>query len=271
MKIQITASVIMLIIQGCNNHPDIRIPVNESSPATIVSIDEVRNTNFQSTPFAEILEFPLIKDTGDFILSLKKNCNIETDYNPANLENQAITIYKKIKIFGTVPEYILLEYDYQDGSMASFPWKYQFIFTKKGHLVKILSALKLDFVEIFPKENPFLMTTVSTAKGNGGYEFYRFSSDTLENIFPGFKDYFPRLYDAHQDDHLNKPYGLILKIKDINKDGFNDITFKGKIIHGISEGKNEAIPVKYVFLYIKHTGHFIEREDYSKKYIYLDK
>jgi hypothetical protein len=79
-----------------------------------------------------------------------------------------------------------------------------------------------------------------------------------------------------------------LKIKDFNNDGLNDIAFVGKIIliqgktkdgfwydNEIVNGKTisysvdnpfKKIPVEFIFLYDKQTGHFKANENYTKKY-----
>lgn len=267
----------MLSLLGCNNNKSLKNPYEQlDSIKDRQSIREDKKFELQTNHFKKILEFPEIKDTPNFILELKQNCNLEIDDPFSNKANQTITAYRKIKIFGSNKEFIFLEYDYKDGSMASYPWKYQFLFSKDGKLIKLFGAQRFEFITIIDKQDPFLMTVLSTSKGNGGHEIYKFTSDTLESVFDGFLDYFPRTYDAHEDNNINEPHELKLTIVDENKDGFSDIIFSGKIIHNKysnsidDKNNNEIIPVKYIFLYDKLSGHFIEREDYSKKYLYLD-
>ncbi|MDB5202934.1 MAG: hypothetical protein JWQ27_2343 [Ferruginibacter sp.] len=276
MKALLKYTVYILSLWGCTDHKIFTHDSNSTDSLHLiqpVAIDEPSDT--QTSPFKRISAFPEIVDTPGFIVELQKNCHLEMEATSPKV-NQSISAYSKIQLFGSNKEYIFLEYDYKDGSMASYPWKYQFVFTQEGKLIKILGALSFEFIEIFPEQNPFLMIVNSTGKGNGGHEIYRISSDSLENIFDGFSDYFPRTYDAHEDNNINRPYGLQLKIYDANKDGLNDIVFSGKIIHNklsnsIDDKKNNVIiRVDYIFLYDKPTGHFMEKEDYSKKFLYLD-
>ncbi|HEY8688486.1 MAG TPA: hypothetical protein VIM07_04565 [Chitinophagaceae bacterium] len=242
--------------------------------------------------FKPIIDYPIIKDTSDFINQLIKQFNLEVA-DPAKNEfvKNSITFYKKIRLNGSVKDFILLEYDYGDGDMASFPWKYQFLFTEKGKLVTTFGALKFKFVKIFSNQNPFLIVLISTARGNGFHQVFKISADTLENIYDGYKNYKIQAYtyDAYEDNTVFEPHELLLSIKDINKDGYNDLEFNGTVvlIQGLTKdsiwydntigNKNDTIrysinhpfkklPVHYTFLYDKRTEHFVWSEKYSKKY-----
>ena len=241
------------------------------------SVDTILSEN-DTMFFPFINDYPNIKDTVDFIKELRNCCKFEVDenYDKENFKED-ITKFEKISIFGSEKDYYLIEYDYHNGCMAGFPWKYQLIFSENGKLIKTLWAIRYEMIEIFSNENPFLLTVVSTSRGNGGHEIYKMSADTLENIFEGFTDYFPRTYDGHENNNVNEPNELNLKIIDANKDGYNDLVFWGKIIHNRlsndidDKANNIKINVEYIFEYNNKFGHFIEKENYSKKYIYLDK
>jgi len=151
-----------------------------------------------------------------------------------------------------------------------------------------LSVQRFEFVEIFKNENPFLLTVLGTYKGNGGHELFKFSADTLENVYKVYFVYFIRTYDAHQDNIIYEPHELKLKIKDYNNDGFNDIAFVGKIVYiqgqtkkgdwfdsEIINGKYitysidnpyKKIQVEFIFIYDKLCGHFKVKENYIEKY-----
>ena len=81
---------------------------------------------------------------------------------------------------------------------------------------------------------------------------------------------------------------MTLKVKDFDNDGYNDISFYGKIVLVKGQTKNgdwfdnetikgktitysvdkpfKKISVEFVFLYNKQTGHFVARENYTEKY-----
>ncbi|MDD3771778.1 MAG: hypothetical protein PHC38_03875 [Weeksellaceae bacterium] len=116
-------------------------------------------------------------------------------------------------------------FDFGNGSMAFYPWKYQLLLTSNDNLVELGSGQRFDFVTIFPNQNPFLMTVTATTKGNGGHEIYKISENRLENVYESDI----KTYDAHEDNKIYEPYELVLKIKDFNNDGYNDISFMGKL------------------------------------------
>ena len=245
-------------------------------------------TQVTDTVFRQVDDFPTIKDTAKFISDLRQNFKLEVDESPFQKANEKITTFKKVKIYGSDNDYFFIEYDYKDGCGAAFPYKYQLLLTTNGKLVKTLSGQRFEFVEIFKNKSPFLMTVIGTSKGNGGHEIYKISADTLENVYDGYFDYDVQTYDAHEDSKIYEPNELTLKIKDFNKDGFNDISFNGKIV--LIQGRTKdgvwfdtetingkevtysidnpfnKISVEFIFLYDKQTGHFKAKENYTEKY-----
>lgn len=238
--------------------------------------------------FKPVADFPLIKDSAQFIAQLRQTFDLRVYEMPIQEKVNKITAFKKIKIYGSEKDFVLIEYNWGTGAMVDYPWMYQFIFTTDGKLVKSLSTQRYDFIKVFPNQLPFLLTVTSTARGNGGHQLYKVSADTLENVYEGYYDYDVKTYDAHEDSRVYEPYELRLKVKDFNKDGFNDISFNGKLvfIEGLTKdghwydieivnGKRiqysvdnpfKKIPVEFIFLYDKQTGHFKAKENYNEKY-----
>lgn len=237
--------------------------------------------------FNSILEFPKTKDTTEFIANLRLFYELEVDES-CQKENEKITTYQKVKIFGSEKEYVFVEYDYGNGCAAAFPWKHQLLLTHEGILVESLSALRYEFLEIFKNEPPLLLTVNASAKGNGSHSIFKVTADTLENILDNELPYYLRTYDAHHDNRVNEPHEFLYNVKDWNNDGINDISFHGKfvLIQGLSEngvwydkeiinGKEiiysidnpfKKVDVELVFLFDKNTNHFKAKEDYSNKY-----
>lgn len=278
MKTLLTMTIFILTTFGCANKQiskDDKLPMPETQENT----DKL---------FKQVADFPIIRDTSKFIADLRQTFELEVDESPVQKANEKITTYQKVKIYGSDNNYLFIEYDYGSGSMVSYPWKYQLLLKADGSLVKVLSGQRFDFVEIFPSQNPFLLTVTATAKGNGGHEIYKISADTLENVYEGYYDYGVQTYDAHEDNKIYAPHELILKVKDLNNDKFNDISFNGKIlfIQGQTkcgvwfdsetiDGKTvtysvnnpfKKIPVEFVFVYDKQTRHFKAKENYREKY-----
>ena len=239
--------------------------------------------------FELVSDFPIIKDTSRFIHDLRQSFNLKVHESPVQKKNEKITSFKKVKLYGSEKDFIFIEYDWNVGSMADYPWRYQLLMTTDGKLIKSLNGLRFEFVKIFPQQNPFLLILIASAQGNGGHEIYTISSDSLENIYEGYFDYTVQTYDAHHDNSIYEPEELILKIKDYNNDGMNDIAFVGTklIIQGqtkngewfdretLKNGKTitysaknpfKKIPIEFVFFYDKKSEHFIAKENYGEQY-----
>ncbi len=230
--------------------------------------------------FELVSDFPRIKDTAQFVKELQKTFKLEVQESLVQKENEKITAYKKVKLYGSDKDFIFIEYDWKVGSMAKFPWKYQLLLTTDGKLIKILSGQRFEFVTIFPNQNPFLLLVIATSKGNGGHEIYKISLDTLENVYEGYYDFDINTYDAHEDLSVFEPNELNIDFKDYNKDGFNDIFFTGQKLmlgkytkdslwYDVENGKlftienpAERISIEYIFLFDKQTGHFKTKHKY---------
>lgn len=278
MKILLILTILTLATFGCTNKQTLKA----EKPTLIVNQEKV------DTIFSPVNDYPTIKDTVKFISELRRIFELEVDESSYQKEYEKITFFEKVKIYGSDNDYIFIEYDYGNGCGAAFPWKYQLILTTEGKLVKTLSGQRYEFVKIFDNEHPFLLTVIATDKGNGWHEVYKISTDSLEKVFDSYFDFNLRTYDAHQDYSVNEPNELTLKIKDFNNDGFNDIAFVGKIvlIQGQTKDGNwyhsetlngkeiiysvdnpfKKIPVEFIFLYDKQTGHFKAKENYIEKY-----
>ncbi|MEO8770743.1 MAG: hypothetical protein ABI402_11675 [Ferruginibacter sp.] len=266
---------------------DTTLKNDDSKEIASVTIDTLEKNDYQTTSFDLVKKFPVISDTPNFIKELKENCHLDEH----RIEEEKINFFKKTKLYGSNKEFYIVEYDYSDGPTCAFPWKYQIVFNTSGKLIDILSAIRIDIVKIFPNDNPFLIQVSSTGHGNGGHEIYRINCDTLQNILDGFLGYYPKTYDSNEDCCVNKPYEFHYKISDANNDGYKDITFYGEIVliqgrtkqgdwydYETINGKEvdysldnpyKTIPAAYTFLYDHKRKHFIEKEDYSKKYEYI--
>lgn len=224
----------------------------------------------QTSLFTEIDQYPKINNEKAFIKALKQNLHYEEERTLPRIET--INYFKKIKLFGSNNEFYLLEYDYHDGSTSGYPWKDQFVFTKAGKLVGQMHSMRVDVVTIFPGKLPFLFTVSSTGHGNGWHNVYRIRNGKMIDVYDHFLGNRPQTYTTGGGSAANIPKELYHRFTDVNKDGFTDIVFYGKTRYY----KNDAdanpptiINVRYVFLYHPNTGHFTEREDYSKKYEFI--
>lgn len=126
-------------------------------------------------------DYPLIKDSATFIDNLMRDFGIELSEHEKS--EKYISAFRKVKINNSDKEFFFIEFNHAEGSLATYPWKYQLVLTPEGKPMKKFSGERYDFVEIFPNENPFLLIVTVTAKGNGGHEIYKITADTLENVY----------------------------------------------------------------------------------------
>lgn len=274
MKSLFNFLILTLTIYGCGNKQALK-----GEKFTMVDTQNVTENVFK-----QVVGFPTIIDTSQFINELRETFNLKVHLSPGQKENEKITVFKKIKLYGSDKDFIFIEYDWHLGSMADFPWKYQLILTTDGKLIKSLTGQSFDFVTIFPNQNPFLKIVIGIAKGNGGHEIYRISADTLKNVYEGYFNYDLTTYDSHEDLSVFEPNELQIQFKDENGDGINDIIFSGQKLMLGKYNKNgfwydlengipftihnpaDRISIKYIFLYDQQTGHFKAKENYTEKY-----
>lgn len=238
--------------------------------------------------FSMISTFPEIADTSEFIREMIDFFEIEVDFQEKDELSGRINEYKKIKINGSENSFVILEYEYKGGAMATFPWRYQILMSEDGKPIETFSGLRYELIEIIPNENPFLLILKVSSRGNGGHEIYKVVDGKLENVYEGYYDYDLRTYDNHQDLAVYEPEELTIKIKDDNGDGFNDLIFEGKLIYlmakspkgfwyDVDEINGKTIEysienpwkkssIKFVFLFDEKTGHFVAKENYHEKY-----
>jgi hypothetical protein len=286
MKKILLSALLPLLIFNCTRRQEAKKEEIIQIQHTEKDKEDVKPT--APTPFEYLADYPAIKDSSKFIQNLRQAFDLHIHESPSQQESEKITVFRKVKINGSDEDYYFIEYDWKTGSTSQYPWKYQLLLTKNGKLVKTLAAERYESVSIFPKENPFLLAIIVTGHGNGGHELYKVSADSLENVYEGYYDFNLRTYDAHEDNKVYEPYELQLKIKDYNNDRVNDIAFKGKsvLVRGRTpdgdwydfttiNGKQvnysadhpfKKIPVEYIFLYDKKSGHFKAKENYAEKY-----
>lgn len=286
MKLCFSVLIAVITITACSHNPkniehDLQVSKDTVNVEANSDLPDAPTLADSTNRFSLLSVFPVIPDTAKFIHQLRSQFNLVVDESPAQKQTEEITEFRKIKLFGSREDLILIEYDWKTGAMASYPWKYQIILTTKGTLVKIETADRFELVSVFENKSPLLFTLHSTAKGNGGHHLYKVSRDTLENIYEGYYDYEVQTYDAHADKFVFQPAELALSFQDVNNDHYTDMIFTGKKImlgkyskdsiwYDVENGKEfsydnpaEIVPVRYVFLYDQKSGHFKAKNNSS--------
>ena len=255
---------------------------------TLVSEEKLENEIEYEDRFSMISTFPEIADTSEFIREMIDFFKIEVDFQEKDELSGRINEYKKIKIYGSDNSFVILEYEYDGGTMAAFPWRYQILMSEDGKPIESFSGLRYELIEVIPNEEPFLLILKVTSRGNGGHEIYQAVEGKLKNIYEGYFNCDLKTYDKYQDLAVYEPEELEIKIKDDNGDGFNDLIFEGKLIYlmakspkgfwyDVDEINGKTIeysienpwkksPIRFVFLYDKETGHLVAKENYHEKY-----
>jgi hypothetical protein len=188
----ITIFVIIHLLSSCENQTNPKSNnINES--------DTVKVKPTIIPRFSQLSDYPTIKDTTKFIKELKTKFNIVDDEDEISRRGvkESITTYSKVKLNGSDKDYFLIEYDYHDGCGVAFPWKNQIILNLDGELIKVLSSLRFELLQIHKNENPYLISLISSYRGNGGHEIYKITADTLENVYEGYNDCKVQTYDCH--------------------------------------------------------------------------
>jgi len=282
MKKTFLSAIASLLILNCTQKQETKKEAIIQIQHTEKDKEDVKPT--APTPFEYLADYPAIKDSSKFIQNLRQAFDLRIHESLSQQESEKITVFRKVKINGSDEDYYFIEYDWKAGPNAGYPWKNQIILTSNGKLVKTLFAQRYEFIKIFPKQNPFLLATIVTGHGNGGHEIYKITADSLVNIYDGDV----KTYDTDEDNKVYEPHELSLKIKDYNNDRFNDIAFTGKLVliqgrtpdgfwydNTTIDGREinysvdnpyKKIPVEYIFLYDKKSGHFKAKENYAEKY-----
>lgn len=284
MKILLSLGIAIILFISCNDKKespkktyDFQNDI-QADTAVAVPVSKVKEKKIYPD-FKAILDFPKIKDSTAFMEELKKHYG----FDQVGCYKYAVQKYKKVKLYGSDADFVMIETDCDFNNV-----KYQLaIFTDQGKYVKTLYTNRYELVKIFPNKNPFLMNLEVTNAGNGAHEFFKITNDTLESLNTLYED-FPNTYDNHNDNGIFEPEELQMSFKDVNKDGYNDIVFKGirvltqyrtpqgDWVDGITQnGKTESysidhpfkkVPIKMVLLYDKKTKRFVPKENYSEKY-----
>ena len=130
MKSLLTLITLLFTTFACSNKQP---PKDERSVVTETELQTEKT-------FKHVADFPTIKDTAEFILDLRRTFELEIHESPVQKDSQQITIFKKVKIYGSDKDYYFIEYDCKAGSMAGYPWKNQLLLTADGKLVKDLAG-----------------------------------------------------------------------------------------------------------------------------------
>jgi hypothetical protein len=157
-----------------------------------------------------------------------------------------------------------------DSLCLPFGKHYQLIFDLKGHLLYEDSASQASLLKIWADQAPLLMTLVQDCKHQGQHHFFKYEKGMMIDIFNVLMESTPATFDqdAESDGFIYKPHQLAIKLEDHNKDGWNDLVFKGQklILKGPDDKKyNEWYPYKrekleYVFLFQKNEDWFVQEQ-----------
>jgi hypothetical protein len=190
-------------------------------------------------------DYPRITDSSFFINSIIKNADFSVDSDYMRYP-PVISDFKKSKLAGSNHYYFIIELDWQDGPMVSFPWKTQLIFSEKGIFQNQLFATHYSLIKKEVNENPFLLAMFTNSRSNGQHMLYGIFKDS-------FYCYFNepvQTIDGFADNTIYEPEELSVSFEDKNKDSIKDLVIKGKkrvIIH--DDVYSKLLDTGFVFFY----------------------
>lgn len=199
-------------------------------------------------------------DTSLLLVAIRNQLSIPEGAN----ENERISECKKVKIFGSQSENVLVEYSFADRSNAEYPYKYQILFDSKGYPIQLFHVNSLKEIVIQPKQNPFLLANIYSYSLQGYHVLYCFRNDSLVQVYDGFVKDFLWTIDGYMDYTAFEPYELQVKSIDVNNDGYNDLQFYGTMEYvkdSVTPGaKHYFKPIQYDYLFVKETGRFTKQK-----------
>ena len=140
------------------------------------SIKNEEKFEYQTIPFKVEKYYYNKIDTLNFTKALKSNCNLYSSRETS----KTLDTFQKIKLLGSKKFFYFIQRSFSVTSNVEFSGKFQIILNEKSKLLKVLSAIRVDLVNVNQNENPYLFAFFSTAHGNGGHETFRINNDTIE-------------------------------------------------------------------------------------------
>lgn len=216
------------------NSPSGIVETDTSSSMSQVSYDSVmfkdaisRENERYEKIFVPILDTVWQQDTAQLLQEL------DDFYGLLNPAKGSISNFYLAPLNGYNDTVFVIEYTIpMDSSCENYPYQQQFIFNRDGQLLHTDQAMAIQFIKVWETELPVLMTLNVDCKGLGKHHFYKYVNGRLIdifNVFLGGEDT-PYTYLNLVDSVYYDPFELTLKTKDLDKDGYNDLSFFGKKI-----------------------------------------
>jgi hypothetical protein len=158
--------------------------------------------------------------------------------------------------------FFALFFRHPEHGTASLPNQVLCVFDKLGKLL-----LYQDHCGVFKPlmvlkgQDPFLLTSDETGKGNGTHRLYMYKKSRFMNVL-NTGDWDIHTIDMHEDENKYEPSYMNIKLVDINKDGYNDIRFSTTLVLYCGKAVKKTKLV-YDFLFHPPSQSFDPAGDYN--------
>ncbi len=159
--------------------------------------------------------------------------------------NARINFSRPINLYGSSEELFFIETETSSESLINYTGRTQIITDKEGNVLLSLLGNEYFFKKIIENENPLLIITEITSKGNGRHHFYGMENNKLKN-FLNTDGWGIQTIGRKSMQETFIPAQLNLSFEDINEDTFLDAVFSGELLHKPTN-KKENISLEFIF------------------------
>ncbi|CAL2104580.1 exported protein of unknown function [Tenacibaculum sp. 190130A14a] len=170
--------------------------------------------------------------------------------------NARINFSIPISIYGTSEKVNFIETRTSTESNINYTGKTYVVTNKNNDVLIKLLGNTYSFEKIFENENPFLVITEVTFKGNGIHHFYGME-DNLIKDFLNTDNWSIQTIGRGNLEETFVPKELQLTFKDINNDSFTDAVFSGESLNEITKKKSK-IELNFIYDKDKKTFNLIK-------------
>lgn len=260
--------LIALFFQNCSSSYTEESQDNLIEKIKVVSNSEnnIFEDNFEEDKAIYDKVFPWIKDSTYY-----KNPNLLIqklgEYYDQNTQQSSISSYQQQRLYGLQDSiwFLNCKSAAKDSSCAYPSSSTQYLFDKEGKLLYKNTAIFTQFIPIMPDSLALYMSVEQDCEGNGNHHLYRYQHGELIDIFNTLMNDSPKTVDANPEGGMFQNNFLSWIVSDLDEDGYNDVTLKGKWLVLENEAGNKRLPsnpfqmdnIEYKFLYKPTKEYFL--------------
>lgn len=225
------------------------------------SEDTVRPTDLKSINPSAYLRQKV--DTAVLLRQIAYAYGFEQVYSNSGsrIMHSTILFFKAVHLSDGLSKATVLYFEHPEGGTGSLPNRMLCVFDSAGKLLLQQSHCGMMKPLIVQRgARPYLLATEETGKGNGTHRLYGFRGEQLVNVL-NTNDWDIHTVDGHTDDAEYDPTHMKLQVRDLNKDGHNDLRFSTTLVLYCAE-RIKRKKLVYDFHYHPSTHLFEPAGDY---------